>query len=311
MASTHTATADSREAGLAGRLSILAYSLLSYALSMAALLWLVASLAGLVPFGTGPVSTASTAAAVGVNAALLVLFGLQHSIMARKGFKDWWTRSVPPPAERGTYVLTSGAALALAVWLWQPMDAVVWNVSGPALQTGLWVLFAAGWLYLVAATFVTPAAAMRNIKAALKPGGELLFSVWRPIEDNPWLGVAKQVVLDHVPPPGEDAQTCGPGPFSMANPDVVRQELKIAGLEPVDFERIDGPVTVGDSAEAAMRFQLALGPAGETFREAGDLAEQRREEIEQALRRELAPYEQDGQIVMPSSSWSITARKPG
>ncbi len=158
--------------------------------------------------------------------------------------------------------------------------------------------------------FENPVAAMRNIRKALRPGGELMFIVWRDIEDNPWLGLPKQVVLDFLPPPGEDARTCGPGPFSMANPEVVGKQLEIAGFEDVAFERIDGPVTVGDSVEEAMRFQLALGPAGEVFREAGDEAERRREEIEQALRDVLAPYEQDGRIVMGSSSWTVTARRP-
>ncbi|MEX2352946.1 MAG: methyltransferase domain-containing protein, partial [Gammaproteobacteria bacterium] len=60
--------------------------------------------------------------------------------------------------------------------------------------------------------FENPVAAMRNIRKALRPGGELMFVVWRDIVDNPWLGIAKQVVLDYLPPPGEDARTCGPGP---------------------------------------------------------------------------------------------------
>ncbi|WP_355660966.1 class I SAM-dependent methyltransferase [Halomonas salifodinae] len=158
--------------------------------------------------------------------------------------------------------------------------------------------------------FEHPVPAMRNVHKALKPGGELMFIVWRQIEDNPWLGLPKQVVLDFLPPPGEDARTCGPGPFSMANPEVVGQQLEIAGFEAIDFTRNDGPVEVGDSVENAMRFQLALGPAGEVFREAGEAAERQRPEIEEALRQALAPYEQDGKIVMGSSSWTITARKP-
>lgn len=158
--------------------------------------------------------------------------------------------------------------------------------------------------------FEHPVVAMRNINRALRPGGELMFIVWRDIEDNPWLGLPKQVVLDFLPPPGEDARTCGPGPFSMANPDVVGQQLEIAGFEAIDFERNDGPVEVGDSVENAMHFQLALGPAGEVFREAGEEAERQRPQIEEALRDALASYEQEGKIVMPSSSWTITARKP-
>jgi len=158
--------------------------------------------------------------------------------------------------------------------------------------------------------FENPVAAMRNVRSALKPGGRLMFIVWRDIADNPWVGLPKQVVLEYLPEPGDDARTCGPGPFSMANPEVVRKQLEIAGFADIDFERNDGPVVVGDSPENAMQFQLSIGPAGEVFREAGELAEARRSEIEQALRDALAPYDDDGRIVMPSSSWTITAHNP-
>jgi hypothetical protein len=67
---------------------------------------------------------------------------------------------------------------------------------------------------------------------------------------------------------------------------------------------------VGKNAEEAMQFQLALGPAGEIFREAGELAERKRGEIEEALRRELARFEKNGEIIMDSSSWTIRARNP-
>lgn len=159
--------------------------------------------------------------------------------------------------------------------------------------------------------FENPVVAMRNIRTALRPGGELMFIVWRTIDDNPWLGLPKQVVLDFLEPPGDDARTCGPGPFSMANPDVVSKQLEVAGFADVGFERIDGPVTVGDSLEDAVRFQLAIGPAGEVFREAGDEAERQREPIERAMRDALAPYHREDGVVMPSSSWCITARRPG
>ncbi len=159
--------------------------------------------------------------------------------------------------------------------------------------------------------FENPVNAMRNVRRALRPGGELMFIVWRTIDDNPWLGLPKQVILEYLDPPGDDARTCGPGPFSMANPEMVTKQLEIAGFEGIEFERNDGPVTVGSSPEDAMQFQLALGPAGEVFREAGDEAERQRGRIEEALREALAPYEEDSGIVMPSSSWTITARKSG
>jgi len=159
--------------------------------------------------------------------------------------------------------------------------------------------------------FANPVAALRNVRRALKPGGEVLFVVWRTLDDNPFLGVPKQVVARYLPPPGENAQTCGPGPFSMANPDVVTSQLKAAGFVDATFARNDLPVMVGRDVDQAVEFQLALGPAGEIFREAGELAQSRSAEIDAALREALASYRQpDGRIVMPSSSWTVRARNP-
>ncbi len=158
--------------------------------------------------------------------------------------------------------------------------------------------------------FENPVAAMRNVLRALKPGGELVFIVWRGKAENAWARVPEAVVQDFLPPPGEDARTCGPGPFSMAEPEVVRKQLEIAGFEDIRFDATDGPVTVGESIRNAIDFQLAMGPAGEVFREAGALAEERRAEIEAVLREALAPYLKGGRIVMPSGSWRVSARKP-
>ncbi len=160
--------------------------------------------------------------------------------------------------------------------------------------------------------FSNPVAAMRNVRSALKPGGRLVFIVWRTIDDNPWLGVPKDVVLRFLPPPGEDAATCGPGPFSMANPEVVGAQLKAAGFADPSFARVDGPVMVGRDVEQAVEFQMALGPAGEVVREAGEEALRRKDEIERALREQIARYRQpDGSVVLQSSSWTVTARNPG
>ena len=159
--------------------------------------------------------------------------------------------------------------------------------------------------------FANPVAAMRNVRTALKPGGTLLFITWRALADNPFLGMPKTVVSRFLPPPGEDAQTCGPGPFSMANPEVVSAQLAAAGFTDFSFERIDGPVMIGRDVEQALEFQLALGPAGEIFREAGPLAEARRGEIEAALRTELARHASGDGVQMDSSSWTIRARNPG
>ena len=159
--------------------------------------------------------------------------------------------------------------------------------------------------------FANPVAALRNMRKSLKPGGQLMIVVWRMIEDNPWFGVPKEVVLQFLPPPGDNASTCGPGPFSMASESVVSAQLKAAGYVDFKFERVDGPVEIGNTPEEATQFQLALGPAGEIFREAGEEAERHRQNIEAALRDHLARYMNGGKIVMNSSSWVITARNPG
>ena len=160
--------------------------------------------------------------------------------------------------------------------------------------------------------FANPVAAMRNVRRALVPGGRAMFITWRTIDDNPWLGVPKATVLRFLPPPGEDAATCGPGPFAMANPDVVRAQLAAAGFVDATLERVDGPVMVGRDVEQAIDFQLMLGPAGEIVREARELADARRGEIDEALRAELGRYvASDGSVRMQSSSWTITARNPG
>ena len=160
--------------------------------------------------------------------------------------------------------------------------------------------------------FASPVAAMRNVRSALVPGATLMFITWRALDDNPWVAIPKAVALRFLPPPGSNARTCGPGPFSMADPDVVRAQLATAGFTDVAFERVDGPVMVGRDVDQALDLQMTIGPAGEIVREAGALAEKRRDEIEAALRDELAGHTgDDGRVWMQSSSWTITARNPG
>ena len=158
--------------------------------------------------------------------------------------------------------------------------------------------------------FENPVAGLRNMRASLKPGGIMTMVVWRGIKDNPWLGHAKDIVLQFLPPPGENAQTCGPGPFSMADTSVVTKQLEIAGYRDIQFEQIDAEVFVGKDLDDAAAFQLAIGPAGEVYREAGKLAEQRYDEIANALKSQLAKYQRSNGLMMESSSWKVTARNP-
>lgn len=159
--------------------------------------------------------------------------------------------------------------------------------------------------------FANPVAGMANMRRALRPGGRMAHIVWREPADNPWLSMAKDVVLRFLLPPGEDARTCGPGPFSMADEPTVRKMMEIAGYTDITFERVDAPVLIGHDVQDAIDFQLAIGPAGEVYREAGAEAEAKRGEIEAALADAIRQQTTSAEgIVMPSSSWVISARKP-
>jgi ubiquinone/menaquinone biosynthesis C-methylase UbiE len=160
--------------------------------------------------------------------------------------------------------------------------------------------------------FANPVAGLRNMRKALRPGGRMVHIVWRNRADNPWISMAKDIVLRYLPPPGDDAQTCGPGPFSMSNPETVTTMMKAAGYDNIEFQRVDAPVFVGRSVDDAIDFQLALGPAGEVYREAGELAEQRRDEIREALAEAISRQKKEANdIIMDSSSWVISATNPG
>jgi methanethiol S-methyltransferase len=99
----------------------------------------------------GPAST--TAVAVVINAFLLAVFALQHSVMARPAFKRLWTRVVPAYVERSTYVLAASASLALIFWQWRPIPTLVWDVPNQGARVLLWALYLAGWAWALAMTF--------------------------------------------------------------------------------------------------------------------------------------------------------------
>ncbi len=131
-----------------------AYGLLSYVLFLAVFLWLVVFTGDLMApsIQRGPTRPAFFAAAV--DLALLAVFSLQHSVMARKGFKRWWTRLVPTHLERSTYVLAASGALALVMGAWQPIPTVIWEVDAPWLSGVLWSVFAMGWVIVLISTFL-------------------------------------------------------------------------------------------------------------------------------------------------------------
>jgi methanethiol S-methyltransferase len=131
------------------------YGAAAYLVFVAAFLYAVAFVGNLpVPKTIDSGVPGSLWPALVVNTLLLGLFAVQHSVMARPGFKRWWTRLVPPPVERATYVLLASLALLLLYWQWRPIADVVWSVSHPAGVVILQAIFWIGWSLVLVSTFL-------------------------------------------------------------------------------------------------------------------------------------------------------------
>jgi protein-S-isoprenylcysteine O-methyltransferase Ste14 len=135
-------------------MAALVYGVLSYLIFVLTFLYAVGFIGDLmVPKSINSGAVRPLAESLAVNVVLLAVFAVQHSIMARQGFKRWWTQFVPAPVERSTYVLFSSLALILLFWQWRPLPDVVWSVSGP-FGNLLWALFWLGWLIALLSTFL-------------------------------------------------------------------------------------------------------------------------------------------------------------
>ncbi|HZN76956.1 MAG TPA: isoprenylcysteine carboxylmethyltransferase family protein [Micromonosporaceae bacterium] len=135
------------------RIAVVGYGVVAYLAFLALLAYTIGFLAGAgVPKGVDDGPSGPAWLAVVVDAGLLGLFAVQHSVMARPWFKRWWTRYVPEAIERSTYVLGSSLVVALLLWQWRPLPDTVWSVQAGWLRGLLWTLYATGWVVLLYST---------------------------------------------------------------------------------------------------------------------------------------------------------------
>lgn len=158
--------------------------------------------------------------------------------------------------------------------------------------------------------FANPVAALRNVRLALAPGGRLCMVVWRRKEDNEWVSHSESVVKAMVTEDEEsDELTCGPGPFSMANADTTSAIVLNAGFQDVTLARCDRPWALGTMDEA-VDLAMAIGPAGEAIRLAGDDADRQRPVIAAAVREAFSDLADGDGVNSQVSTWIVTARAP-
>jgi protein-S-isoprenylcysteine O-methyltransferase Ste14 len=131
------------------------YGVVAYAMFVGSFAYAVGFLGNIVvPRSVDSAATTDPATAVAIDLALLLAFALQHSIMARKGFKAWWTRIIPPAIERSTYVAAASLLLFALCWHWQPIAGSVWSVKDPVLVTVIQAVFWLGWGVLFLASWL-------------------------------------------------------------------------------------------------------------------------------------------------------------
>ena len=169
------------------RIIFFVYGVVAYMIFLATFLYAIAFVGGFAVPRTldGPLE-GSLAAAIAINCALLTVFAVQHSVMARRWFKEWWTQIVPWTIERSTYVLCASLALLLLFWQWRPIGIEIWTVEGAAARAVLWTLFAAGWLTVLVVTFLINHFDLFGLR-----------QVWLPLVGQPYTRIAFRTPLPY------------------------------------------------------------------------------------------------------------------
>ena len=150
-----TEIAIQQETAAADGIGGMAYALGAYAVGAGMLFWLLFAAGGLVPYGLGDYAAATVPGAIAVNAGLVFLFGLQHTIMARRSFKQWLTRYIPAHLERATFVLAAGLVMFPLIWFWQELPGQVWLVSNQAVALAIRAVYVAGIVYVLLTSLIT------------------------------------------------------------------------------------------------------------------------------------------------------------
>ncbi|MEO8454006.1 MAG: methanethiol S-methyltransferase [Sphingomicrobium sp.] len=141
------------------RIAAMLFAIVAYAIFFATFLYLIVFVGDFafaeLTVDNGPGGDPVTASFIDIG--LIALFGLQHSVMARQGFKRWWMKMVAPPIERSVFVLAASIVLMILFLFWRPIDAIVWSlnpITHPLLNALIWVAFWAGWLTVLLSTFL-------------------------------------------------------------------------------------------------------------------------------------------------------------
>jgi methanethiol S-methyltransferase len=169
------------------RLLFFTYGVASYLVFLATFLYAIAFVGGfVVPTRLDGAAAMSLPRAIAIDCALLTLFAVQHSVMARRWFKERWTQIVPWAIERSTYVLCASLALLLLFWQWRPIGIQIWSVDNTGLRIALWALFAAGWATVLVVTFLINHFDLFGLR-----------QVWLPLAGKPYTRVSFRTPLPY------------------------------------------------------------------------------------------------------------------